>query len=143
MKTLDHFLTTDEVGYEFISKRCSNWRDKGGIGLRNVILGILFAGGLIGVKPRPGVYVFGYMENTTVGVSGDIWAPTKVAQCDGNHIRTVSGSEYELLHPFANFEPCTPFPINTEFEYLCSLIDFEGIGVEDFFRSPTSILERE
>ncbi|MBQ5812161.1 hypothetical protein IIW29_01125 [Candidatus Saccharibacteria bacterium] len=141
MKTLDHYLTTDETGYEFISKRSKNWKDMGGIGFHHVITSILFNGGLIGIEPQPGVYVFGSMENPEANVSGDIWVTTAVVECDDNHIRTESGSEYELLRPFANYKMCTPYRINSGFEYLCYLIDLGGIDVERFFQNPTSILE--
>ena len=138
MKTLDHYLTTDEIGYQLIARKCSGWKQMGHRDMTSIIWEILMYGGLIGIEPRPGVHVLGNMNNPEIGLSGDIWVTAEVVECGESYILTSSGSEYRLLRPFARYEESTPRKVNVQpVEYIHSIPRLpDGASVDEIFKDP-------
>ncbi len=103
-----NYLMTDSDGYNAIAKSCYRWRSDATRNVADVIGEILEGGGLIGLKPRNGLHVFGNMYNPDKGFEGEIWVSAPIVsvevQDDLTYVITSSGSKYYLFYPFSSKE---------------------------------------
>lgn len=99
-----NYLMTDSDGYNVIAKNCYRWRSDATRNVADVIGEILAGDGLIGLKPRKGLHVFGNMYNPDKGFEGEIWVSAPIVsvevQDDLTYVITSSGSKYYLFYPF-------------------------------------------
>ena len=106
MKMLLNYIVVDRAGYDYVARRCGQWRKDSINDISDIIIDLLAAGVLVGRVPRPGLFVLGNMYNPSKGIDGALWITGGIVDVlhdeDGEMVvLTYSGSKYHLARPLA------------------------------------------